>query len=220
MPNNRRPYRALDIAGQRFGRLTAVRRTDTVEHSYIWECRCDCGKICYVPVSQLRSGISRSCGCLQDENRRRDITGQRRGHLTAIRPTDERRNGITVWEWRCDCGATVYKAITLVGDSASTMCRECARRLKRSQAALGNAMRDPVTGMMPGAIDGIRSGKLFRNNSSGVRGVNWHAGTRKWTARISVNGISKTIGYFDTIDEAAKARREAVAQKYGAEPEK
>lgn len=38
-----------------------------------------------------------------------DLTGQRFGHLTAIRPTDQRRKGATVWEWRCDCGATVLK---------------------------------------------------------------------------------------------------------------
>ena len=40
--------------------------------------------------SGLLRGVKRSCGCLQDEARRLDITGQKRGQLTAVRPTNYR----------------------------------------------------------------------------------------------------------------------------------
>ena len=35
------------------------------------------------------------------------LTGKRFGNFTAIRPTDHKNRGITVWECRCKCGKTV-----------------------------------------------------------------------------------------------------------------
>lgn len=212
-----------DLTGQRFGRLMAIRPTDERwRTSVVWECQCDCGQTCRVPSSWLRSGSKRSCGCLQDEARRDDITGQRRGRLTAVRPTDQRRHGNTVWEWRCDCGAQVLKPPGMVREGMSTMCPACAKRLKADQAdaARDGAERDPDSGMMITALDHLRAGVLHSNNTSGVRGVSWHAARGKWTARVQDRGKTRTIGYYDTIEEAAEAREKAVLRLYGPKDEK
>lgn len=37
-----------------------------------------------------------------------DITGQKFGMLTAIEPTDQRKNKKIVWRCRCDCGREVF----------------------------------------------------------------------------------------------------------------
>ena len=37
------------------------------------------------------------------------VAGKKYGMLTAVRPTEERSNTSVVWEWKCDCGNTVYK---------------------------------------------------------------------------------------------------------------
>ena len=67
-----------DITGQRFGRLTAVRR-DGYSNGWMitWVCRCDCGRIVRVEKANLLRGMTRSCGCL-----RRDLLKQRHGTLT------------------------------------------------------------------------------------------------------------------------------------------
>lgn len=75
--------------------------------------------------------------------------------------------------------------------------------------------RHPDTGIGLANMRGLLEGKLSRNNTSGVRGVSWHASTRKWVARISEGGRTRTLGYYDTIDEAAEARAEAVRRRYG-----
>lgn len=212
-----------DLTDKRFGRLTAVAPTsDRWRTSVVWECRCDCGKTCSVPSSWLTAGIKRSCGCLQDETRRTDISGQTRGRLTAIQPTDQRRNGETVWLWQCECGAEVLKTPGQVGNSASTMCAACARKLKSEQATKMRAgqERDPDTNLPPTYLDGLRKGKLATNNTSGVRGVSWHTGRQKWYARMEVNGRTVSLGYYDTIEDAAKARQEAIRRKYGEQPQK
>jgi len=50
---------------------------------------------------------------------------------------------------------------------------------------------------------------------SGVEGVNWFAARRKWVAKISSQGIHRTLGYFDTIEEAARVRSEIVNSERG-----
>jgi len=58
---------AIDIAGQKFGKLTALRRTDkqTPAKQYIWECVCECGNTTETRIGNLRCGRTKSCGCLQ-----------------------------------------------------------------------------------------------------------------------------------------------------------
>lgn len=58
--------RYKDIAGHKFGRLTALRfvgRSD--KRMAIWECQCDCGRRHHAEGRSLRSGNVQSCGCLQ-----------------------------------------------------------------------------------------------------------------------------------------------------------
>lgn len=58
--------RALDLTGQRFGRLTVLRRAEHKRgEKVIWVCRCDCGAEIEARVSHLRTGNTRSCGCFQ-----------------------------------------------------------------------------------------------------------------------------------------------------------
>ena len=45
---------ALDIAGKRYGKLTALEPTNERRYgSVVWKCQCDCGKIHYATVNVL-----------------------------------------------------------------------------------------------------------------------------------------------------------------------
>lgn len=55
---------------------------------------------------------------------------------------------------------------------------------------------------------------MQNNNKSGVNGVHWHKTAGKWVAQIGVNNRMKHLGLFNTIEEAAAARKEA-ADKHG-----
>jgi 5-methylcytosine-specific restriction endonuclease McrA len=62
----------IDLTGKKFYRLTVIRKDVRKSYGNIcWLCRCDCGKELVVFGGNLRRGFTRSCGCLQDENRRK-----------------------------------------------------------------------------------------------------------------------------------------------------
>ena len=57
--------------------------------------------------------------------------------------------------------------------------------------------------------ENLKNQRMQRNNISGVTGVSWHKRDGKWRATININGKRKSLGYFDDINEAAKAYRDA-----------
>jgi len=58
---------AEDLSGKRFGRLTAVSLVSTRRGVARWACACRCGKRSTVPAGHLKSGHTKSCGCLVSE---------------------------------------------------------------------------------------------------------------------------------------------------------
>ena len=103
-----KPRRFVDITGERFGKLVAIKPTGETDASgYIWECQCDCGSIVYYSNGRLKHNGVKSCGCLS-AMAATNLSGQRFGRLTAIKPTTERRHRAVVWECICDCGKTTY----------------------------------------------------------------------------------------------------------------
>jgi hypothetical protein len=65
----------IDLAGQRFGRLTVLRQDGHHGKEIMWACRCDCGVVVRTWGAALRTGNSKSCGCLKLEiNRQTRVT--------------------------------------------------------------------------------------------------------------------------------------------------
>ena len=60
-----------NLAGMKFAHLLILKRDEMKKstHSY-WLCQCDCGKQCICRKENLRSGVTRSCGCLQEAQRK------------------------------------------------------------------------------------------------------------------------------------------------------
>lgn len=54
-----------NVEGMRFGHLVAIKRTEKKGDTYQWLCKCDCGNMTEVLVSNLTSGSTKSCGCMR-----------------------------------------------------------------------------------------------------------------------------------------------------------
>ena len=69
-----------DLIGQKFGRLIVIKRMGNNKWGNLrWLCRCVCGKEKTIQGSHLKSGATKSCGCLNRE--KTSIVNTKHGHL-------------------------------------------------------------------------------------------------------------------------------------------
>ena len=93
----------LDLTGQRFGRLTALRPAEYSRAGSAWVCRCDCGREAVVRTDNLRYGRTKSCGCKRGINPLR--TGAALADETRMKRTKTRcvqknnTSGVSGVEW-------------------------------------------------------------------------------------------------------------------------
>ena len=59
--------KVLDLTGQKFNRLTVIKRVENKGKNPMWLCRCDCGNETIVRGSHLTNNKIKSCGCYNKE---------------------------------------------------------------------------------------------------------------------------------------------------------
>lgn len=63
--------KVIDLTGQRFERLTVIERRGRRGSRALWLCVCDCGNEITIDSNSLRTGNTRSCGCIRKEHSKR-----------------------------------------------------------------------------------------------------------------------------------------------------
>lgn len=119
----------LDLTGQKFGRLTVIRRGEDRGGRVAWEALCDCGNTS-IPLGQnLRRGDVKSCGCLNREKAserlreagKKDLVGQTFKRWKVIRREGHKGTN-AAWLCRCECGTERRLSTGQLNDSRSTSC--------------------------------------------------------------------------------------------------
>ncbi len=200
-----------DLRGRSFGNLIVVgaaeRRPN--DRARRWKCRCGCGRLVEYPSSLLVTGKRTSCGCgAKRKYACADIQGKRFHRLTALYPLEERdAAGYVLWHCRCDCGKEIdvsYNRL-VYGNMRSCGCQK---------KEYDQALQGYLTHVAGTCVDMLKSDKLPKNNTTGVRGVYRIRG--KYVAKIVFQKKQYHLGSYDSLEEAALARREAEEQINGA----
>lgn len=93
-----------NLIGQKFNHLLVLEYVGDSK----WKCLCDCGKETVTKTSSLKSGKTKSCGCLRGQNTKgntrnmppkQDLSGRRFGSLLV---QEYIKGGL--WRCKCDCG--------------------------------------------------------------------------------------------------------------------
>ncbi len=197
-----------DLAGQKFGRLTALEATKerSAGGNVIWLCRCDCGKTVKVRSCNLVRGVTTHCGCAGKtggKTRFDDLTGRRFGRLTVVEKLPERaKRGSVIWRCVCDCGneVKVSQGELVSGNTGSCGCRKKETYKEACEA------QQLVEGTY---IQILENRKRRSDNLSGHVGVSLDAKTGRYSASIALCGKRYYLGRFDTIEEAVKIRDRA-----------
>lgn len=100
-----------DITGEKYNKLTAIKYIGKTKNgSAIWLWKCDCGNEKEIIANSVKTGNTKSCGCLKKEQNKnnlkhkiKDISNKRFGFLTAIKYAGSCPSGAQ-WECICDCG--------------------------------------------------------------------------------------------------------------------
>lgn len=103
-----------DITGNRYGRLIVLQCVGNDKfHNSLWLCRCNCGKDKITTKNRLKTGRTKSCGCLYIENCRNketkskqapDFVGRKFGYFYVIRQAKNNARDDSRWMCRCRCG--------------------------------------------------------------------------------------------------------------------
>ena len=177
-----------DIKGQQFGRLTALEFAGIgKENRALWRCKCECGNEIVVPGKSLRTGNTRSCGCLvADLDRERN-----KKYIMKHGKTKDRL--FHVWtsiKSRCqNPSATNYKYYGARGISVCDEWKndfEAFYQWAMSQGYDPNAKRGEFT------IDRIDCNKGYSPDNCRLANCIQQANNRRNTRYITVDGVRRS----------------------------
>ena len=117
----------------------------TSNGAIVWECKCDCGNVKCVSTGDLKSGYTRSCGCLNTED-----------------------------------GKKKYKSNDIVN--------------------VGRYRQTKIPQLKQ---------KTSSRNTSGYKGVSWRRDIEKWNSYINLQGKHYSLGVYESLGDAIKARKQA-----------
>ncbi len=190
-----------NLVGRRFGKLTVIKELGGGRIL----CRCDCGKEKEFNKSNVKRGLTKSCGsCIRRHTRRdliKDIVGRRFGKLVVLKELGYRRVLC-----RCDCGTIkeINKSHLLSGDIVSCGCEHKMSAIKARASKLYKGTD----------INKISTATATSRSSTGIRGVSYEKRRGKYRASIGFRGEKIELGRFDTLEEAVEARRKAEEKMY------
>mgnify|MGYP003371361598 CR=1 FL=1 len=184
-----------DYTGQKFNHLTVIKELGSGKIL----CRCDCGNIKEYVKNPVVKGNIKSCGCITREGFPRDLTGKKIGLLTVLYPTDATYK---TFHCRCDCGneKDISRGHLVSQDTKSCGCLRGKRFKENKQKSEFNNLNIKRI---------LKTDANSNNTTSGIRGIIWAKERNKWNVYIS----RKNLGYYDTLEEAKKVRKEA-EEKY------
>lgn len=161
----------VNIIGERFGKLTVIEECkERYKHNVIkYKCQCDCGNIFYTRSVSLRSGKTKSCGCLKH--------GKSNTRLYKIYEGMKKR---------CYC-ETDYHYVRW-GERGITICDEWLNNfMSFYNWAMSNGYQDNLT------IDRIDNNKGYDPTNCRWITNKEQANNRRSNVRLTYNGKTQTI---------------------------
>ena len=201
----------VDLIGQTFGFLTVVEKSPRNDGDNItWVCKCHCGVIVTVSTSLLKTGHSRSCGCLQ-----RSIIGN-------LNKTHGMSKTPTYISWKSMLTRCYNENILEYKDYGGRGIKVCDRwrySFENFYIDMGirpgldysldrkdvNGNYEPNNCRWLDKLSQTRNTRFQLNPMNGIR----KTASGKFRAAIGVNNSYKELGTFLTIEEAQEARRNA-----------
>lgn len=142
----------IDLKGKKFGRLVVLEYAYTENKNAYWKCKCACGNAVTIRSNSLRTGNTKSCGCLHKESvskigksNYKDITGSVFGGLLVIAFAYTGNYRQSYWVCKClYCGnELIVRGSSLKGGDTKSC--GCKGNMRAENHYKWNVNRDEVT---------------------------------------------------------------------------
>ena len=132
----------INLIGDKYGRLTVVGFDRLQNHKAYWKCVCDCGLTVIATGNNLRSGTTKSCGCLRRE------TAAERGKKNATHHESHahRTRLYTIWfGMRQRCNNPNKECYSYYGGKGVSVCDEWNDYKAFKDWAMSHGYEDTLT---------------------------------------------------------------------------
>ncbi len=124
------------LIGEKFNHLTILEYFGISKHrQHMVKCKCDCGEILVVVLYNVKSGHTKSCGCLKKGI---NILGKKFNKLTVVSYNGKNKRGETLWLCKCDCGNEIILVKHSIISSNTKSCG-CARTISNKLRSRENS---------------------------------------------------------------------------------
>lgn len=199
-----------------------------------WFCDCDCGtKDIEVRADLLKSGQTKSCGCYNNENCRK--LGKQKKKYNNYKLDGDYGIGYTfnneefyfdlddydkIKDYCWSIGNTGYVRAFDVGGGWVLMHRLIANVLNDTETQVDHINHITTDNrkinlrICTGSENNMNR-DVTKYNKTGVTGVYWNKLKEKYVAAITLNYKKISLGYYENIDDAIKACKQAEEKYFG-----
>lgn len=223
------PKQKPDLTGETYGRLFVVERIpsetekDVRSNKRLWRCVCECGNEKVAIEANLRHGNTKSCGCLLKESRvengkkamkthgmskTKEYKAWGAMHTRCTNPNIDFWNnyggrGIKVCDrWTLEAGGSFENFFEDLGPAPDGWFLD---RIDPD----GDYCPENCRWVAP-SLSSFNKRRSIRNKS-GRTGITWSKKMEKWKVSLQTTHL----GYFDSFEDAVKAREAAELEIYG-----
>lgn len=230
--------RLIDLTNKTFGRLKVIKRVENYESpkghkepQYL--CECECGNQVVVLRGNLKKGTTKSCGCLQGECRSINGRNNKKKNIFDLVSNDYGVGYTTKGEefyFDLEDYDKIKDYCWLIDQKGYVVSRENNKEIQMHRIIM-NCKSGMIVDHKHGKktrndnrkynlrigtySNNMYNRKTGKNSTSGIVGVNWSKNENKWLARIAYDHKRINLGYFDSFDDAIKARKEAEEKYFG-----
>lgn len=216
--------RFKDIAGDRFGNLTAIKTTGSSPNkTKKWLCKCDCGREKEILSTKLRNGSQTHCGCKTSENTSKgnSFSNVYETHNEVTYGFDNRGNRFIIDTEDLGRVSEYYWGMNKRGYFQNSKNRILLHRfvlkLENNEKVVDHLFHDTSDNRKSQIrictqVENMQNSRTYASNTSTRTGVYPVGG--KYRAKINVNKKEVHLGMFERFEDAVEAREKAEKEYY------